>query len=215
MIYNRRKSKKPLTPEEKEERRLNNLKRLQNYNPQSAAINSMRREFSRSPTVIDIMNDPATKRHVPAFKKDGSRAKVDAVEHLCSVCKLWKRSSKKRKVACDHIIPVVDPAIGFVDMNTYFARTWCDRSNLQKICGDCHHLKSTAENLVRRVQNDSLALDAVERLLDPTEAKERVRKYTWKRVCDHPQVFLDRLNALRVKLGLKPIQVPANYTTTP
>lgn len=66
---------------------------MRTYNPITEARNALRRAFSRSPLVQDMMR--ANSRKVPRYNKDGSRAKVDAREHLCSKCGKWCRSTKK------------------------------------------------------------------------------------------------------------------------
>lgn len=137
-------AKKLLTPEEKAR------KRLEKYNPVMAARQAMRRAFSRSPVVIAMLKE--NKRKVPRFNKDGSRHKVDRAEYLCKTCGKWKLSSKGSKVAVDHKVPVVDPIKGFVDMNTYFKRLFCDKSNLQVLCGECHRKKTNEERKLRTVK---------------------------------------------------------------
>ena len=191
--------KKELTKEEKAAR---NKKRLESYNPVMAARNAFRREFSRSPYVIELMNNPATKRHAPKFNKDGTRAKVDAVEHLCNVCGEWKRSKKGSKVAIDHVIPVIDPQVGFVDFNTYFARMWCDLSNLQKICGDCHQAKTNAERFQKSLKEELPILDALEACTDKQTLKDGLKRFTTKKLVKYPysESFIERVRALQAKV---------------
>lgn len=185
-----------------------NRKRLENYDPVAAARNAWRREFSRSPVVIEMMSDPLTRRHVPNFNKDGSRSTQDGVEHLCRVCSQWKRSRKKSKVAIDHVIPVVDPVAGFADFNTYFARMWCDRANLQKICGDCHQDKTNAERLVKSLSECSTELDAIEANWDTlVQDKKTLRKTLGKFVTPKRkrtaglEAVVSRAQILRSKLA--------------
>lgn len=167
------------------------------YNPIMAARNALRRAFSRSPIIIEMMQ--VNKRKVARYNKDGSRAKVDSVEHLCSVCNQWKKSSKTSKVAIDHIDPVIDPDIGFVDLNTYFARLWCDKSNLQKICGQCHREKTNAEALKRRMNDD---LDLVAEL-EKSKDRELIKKALVrlkKKLHLYPTELQKRIGALQSSL---------------
>lgn len=192
-------TKKELTKEEKAER---NRKRLENYDPVMAARNAFRREFSRSPFVVELMANPATKRHTPKFNKDGSRAKVDAVEHLCNVCSEWRRSRKGAKVAIDHIIPVIDPNVGFVDFNTYHARMWCDLSNLQKICGDCHQAKTNTERFQKSLKEELPILDRLEACVDKQELKVGLKRFTPAKLAKYPysDSFKERVRALQAKV---------------
>jgi len=177
-----------------------NKKRLDNYDPMKAAINAWRREFSRSPIVIEMMNDPATKRYYPKFKKDGERAAQDGVEHLCNVCGEWKRSTKKSKVAIDHIEPFIDPEVGFVGYETCHERLWCARENLQKICGyPCHHDKSVKENFIRSMKHEGPELEQMETCQDKVLLKKYLKRYDDKRLTKYPYTedFKSRIIKLR------------------
>ncbi len=158
-----------------------------------AARNALRRAFSRSPVIQEIM--ATNKRKVPKFNKDGTRAKVDAVEHLCEMCGQWKRSSKGLKVVVDHIDPVIDPQIGFIDLNTYFARLWCDKVNLQKICGECHRTKTNAEWVVRRFKDDEKLLNDLEQCKDPKVIKKSLKRFK-KKLHLYPLEFQNRIKVL-------------------
>lgn len=52
----------------------------------------------------------------------------------------------------DHIEPFVPLDTAFVDMewDDVFDRLWCDPSNLQCVCADCHRIKSAAETKERK-----------------------------------------------------------------
>jgi 5-methylcytosine-specific restriction endonuclease McrA len=121
------------------------LKKKPKFNPGSATRSAMRRVFSRSPVVKEVLD--AGRRTVPRFNKDGSRHKVDSVEHQCNSCQGW---FKKKDVEVDHINEVVDVTEGFLDWNTFYSRLWSDRSNLQILCSTCHDAKSKKANKQRR-----------------------------------------------------------------
>ena len=170
------------------------------YNPIMAARQALRRAFSRSPLVVEMMRE--NRRKAPRYNKDGSRHKVDATEHLCNVCGQWKRSVKNSKVVIDHIEPVVDPTVGFVDMNTYFARLWCPRSGLQKICGDCHRQKTNAEWFIRRFKEEQEILNGLESSRNSADIKKGLKRFTKKKLdtLPYPQEFKNRITTLRDKL---------------
>lgn len=50
-----------------------------------------------------------------------------------------------KDVAVDHIYPVVDPDVGFVDWNTIIERMFCEKEHLQVLCTLCHKAKTAAE----------------------------------------------------------------------
>lgn len=62
--------------------------------------------------------------------------------YTCNGC---KDEFPSAEVQVDHIIPVVDPATGFVDWNTYIERMFCEKSNLQVLCKACHKSKTITE----------------------------------------------------------------------
>lgn len=121
-------------------------KKKPTYNQTSAIRSALRRSFSRSPIVREVLHEG--RREVPRFKKDGSLAAKPGVEYCCQVCGSWVNSTK---IAVDHIDPVVPPDGSFdpqnPDWNLFISRLWCDKSNLQRICEPCHHAKTQAERL--------------------------------------------------------------------
>lgn len=50
-----------------------------------------------------------------------------------------------KQVQADHIEPVIDPAVGFVDWGTYITRMFCEKDNYQILCKDCHKAKTAKE----------------------------------------------------------------------
>jgi 5-methylcytosine-specific restriction endonuclease McrA len=129
-------------------------KKRPKYNQSSAIRSALRRSFSRSPIVREIMQ--AHRRELPKYNKDGSLAAKPKVEYQCQVCAAWVSSTK---IAVDHILPVIpmanqekeqwDPQNP--DWNMYVRRLWCDPSNLQTICSDCHDKKTAAERQQRKM----------------------------------------------------------------
>lgn len=73
-------------------------------------------------------------------------------EHfICSDC---GKDFVQRDVQVDHIQPVVDPDEGFVDLEHYFDRMFCDTDNLQILCRECHKDKTREENRKRKEVRD-------------------------------------------------------------
>lgn len=50
----------------------------------------------------------------------------------------------------DHICPVVDPGNGFQSWDVLIERLFCDSSNLQVLCHECHARKTKDEQEVRQ-----------------------------------------------------------------
>jgi len=54
-----------------------------------------------------------------------------------------------KQVNVDHILPVVDPVVGFVDWNTFVENLYCEKENLQVLCSGCHTEKTKTEKDVK------------------------------------------------------------------
>lgn len=136
-------------------------KKKPKYNANAQIRSAVRRTFSRSPVVQEIIN--SVRRERPRYKKDGTLAKVPHVEYQCAECQRW---FGRKDIAVDHIEPVINPDKGFVDWNEFIGRLWCDKDNLQVLCSylvkhkdqhngelSCHHKKTQAERKALREKN--------------------------------------------------------------
>lgn len=58
-----------------------------------------------------------------------------------------KPGNKRRinNAVVDHIIPVVDPAIGFVSWDEFINRLFVEKDKLQVLCHECHLAKTADE----------------------------------------------------------------------
>ena len=128
-------------------------KKKPKYNADSAIRSALRRTFSRSPAVREVMM--LVRRERPWFKKDGSTASKPRVEYLCAKCNKWHMG---KDIQVDHAVPVVNPDVGFVDWNTFIDRLFCDKTNLAVLCKDCHKAKTDHEK--------ALAVERRQRLKD-------------------------------------------------
>lgn len=149
------------------------------WNENAALRGAWRRIFARSPIVLEVLNEG--RRTVPRYKKDGDRHKVDRVEFQCQVCGNWEI---RDRVEVDHIIPVIDPKVGFVDWNTFHARLFCDKKNLQRICDPCHDKKTQEERILRNTIKYNAELELLEHewteFHPQNELKKLLKKYTTK-----------------------------------
>ncbi len=188
-------------------------KKKPKYNEEAAIRGALRRAFSRSPIVQEVM--AASRREVPRFNKDGSRHKKNWVQRQCEVCGEWVSTSK---MAVDHKIPVISIEHGKKDWNEFIARLWCDKSNLQRICDPCHDKKTYAERIARLLKQYTEELDVLEtdinhRLhmpkpltkLEIKELKKQLSKYTAKKKTIGLESVVQR--ALILKDHLQPKEI--------
>lgn len=67
-------------------------------------------------------------------------------EHVPATIKVGKK--RAQNVFVDHILPIVDPAIGFTTWDEYIERMFCEKENLQLLCKSCHDIKSDEERKI-------------------------------------------------------------------
>jgi len=58
-----------------------------------------------------------------------------------------------RDIQVDHVDPVIEPAVGFVDWDTTIDRMFCEKDNLQVLCKECHKAKTNRERKERKHAN--------------------------------------------------------------
>lgn len=81
-------------------------------------------------------------------------ARVSKGVYLCAGCSNHVPSSivvkdkRVKNVFVDHVQPIVDPTVGFVSWDEFINRLFCERDNLQLLCGECHDHKSAEERAV-------------------------------------------------------------------
>lgn len=83
-------------------------------------------------------------------KKKNKATGREAKHYTCAKCGEDFPSSM---IEVDHIDPVVDPVVGFVDWNTYITRLFSERENYQPLCKPCHKIKSDMEKRVAKERN--------------------------------------------------------------
>lgn len=94
----------------------------------------------------------ATRKWAP-IQQCKKRAHVSRGLYKCEGCgsevplTIYDEDKRKRvkNIFIDHIIPIIDPAVGFTTWDECIERMFCDSSNLQLLCGDCHKVKSVEE----------------------------------------------------------------------
>lgn len=89
------------------------------------------------------------------------KSRVGRGVYLCNVCQQHVPASividgKRRKnIVVDHINPVVDPTTGFSGWDDFVNGLYCEESNLQAICYECHNKKSAEERDLAKISRDN------------------------------------------------------------
>lgn len=106
----------------------------------------MRRAFRRYPAYKQCLDNAKTEYLIPS--KHGKQLR--RVSFKCALC---GKSLARKHVAVDHISPVVDTGVHFVDYDTYAKRLFCPIDNLQVLCNtnkdSCHKIKTKYEASLR------------------------------------------------------------------
>jgi 5-methylcytosine-specific restriction endonuclease McrA len=92
---------------------------------------------------------PKYKALKEAFTGRQTNAKTGklAMHYRCAECSSEFVSGD---VQVDHKKPAVDPAKGFVSWDVYVDRLYCEASNLQVLCKECHAIKTAKERTERK-----------------------------------------------------------------
>lgn len=165
------------------------------FNQNAAIRSSIRRTFSRSPVVREVMFEH--RREIPKYNQDGSRSKKDAVQYQCNVCNKWVSSTK---VAVDHIEPVIEVDGGFQDWNTFVDRLFCDKTNLQCICDECHQIKTNKERFDRALIKDAELLKHHLNNFKLDDAKKFCTKFSPNKLLNYPEDFQKDVNHLKERI---------------
>lgn len=183
---------------------MSRTKKRSPFNQEMAIRGANRRLFARSPLVIEKLNE--SRQEFVRYKKDGSVAKKPWVKRQCEVCSSWVNSSK---ITIDHIDPVVPPE-GFPShfdiwerITLFLKRLWCDKSNLQRICCDCHDNKTYKERIARLLIKYTEELDLIEANLNslpPKELRKTLSKYIAKKKTPELMIIVQRAQELKNRI---------------
>jgi len=92
-----------------------------------------------------------SQRWPPKYKalneaKQGKKINVSSgrlAEHYrCAAC---KGSFPAKEIQVDHILPVIDPVVGFITWDDVVKRMFCEKENFQILCRSCHKEKTDLE----------------------------------------------------------------------
>lgn len=87
-------------------------------------------------------------------------ARVERGKYLCNSCGEIVPASikvdgvRKNNVHVDHIVPVIDPAVGFVSWDETIKRLYCEKEGLQVLCSACHKLITDEERRVAKARRE-------------------------------------------------------------
>lgn len=88
-------------------------------------------------------------------------ARVRRGVYECNMCKqecpASVRSEEGKRVKgvhVDHIVPVIDPEVGWVSWDDTINRMFSERENLQVLCYECHKIKSDDEKARAKIRRD-------------------------------------------------------------
>jgi hypothetical protein len=84
-------------------------------------------------------------------------ARVRRGVYLCAGCNQEVPASthdengkRVKNVHVDHIEPIIDPAIGWVNWDSTIDRMFSEKENLQVLCYECHKIKTDKEKAIAK-----------------------------------------------------------------
>jgi hypothetical protein len=104
-------------------------------------ISILRSGTQRYPPKYECLNEAKTE------KKINPKTGRIAQHFMCAIC---KSDFPQKEVAVDHVIPVVDPRVGFTSWDNFISRLFCSKDNLQVLCNPCHKIKTNQEKEVKK-----------------------------------------------------------------
>lgn len=96
----------------------------------------IRSGFRRYPNKFAVLKNAEVGRKIN--KKTGKLA----MHYRCAKC---RKHHVRLDMEVDHIIPIVNPAIGFTTWDDYIYAHFCAIENLQALCKPCHKKKTAKE----------------------------------------------------------------------
>lgn len=88
----------------------------------------------------------------PERNKALQHARIERGLYACNQC---KGTFKKKDIKLDHINPVV-AVTGFTTWDDYINRLFCDYTNFQVVCENCHNVKTMIEKQERKIHKNML-----------------------------------------------------------
>lgn len=106
----------------------------------SFITSTLRSGFRRWPPKFEVIKEAFVGKKIN--KKTGRLA----AHYKCAEC---DKEFPLKEVQCDHKEPVVDPQEGFISWDKFIERLFCEASNLQILCIECHKKKTLKEKQQR------------------------------------------------------------------
>lgn len=108
----------------------------------SFITSTIRAGFRRWPPKYEALKD--------AFIQKGINPKTGRTASLYRCAKCQEEFTQKN-IQVDHINPVVDPKVGFINWDTFIDRLFCSKEGLQILCLECHKKKTNEEKQQRKL----------------------------------------------------------------
>lgn len=103
---------------------------------------------------VNFVKNQLRRAKWPPIFEVKKEANVSRGVYLCAGCDQHVpptiKQGRKRvnNIFVDHIIPVIDPTVGFVGWDSFIDRLFCEKDNLQLLCGECHDAKTAEERRI-------------------------------------------------------------------
>lgn len=97
------------------------------------------------PFIIQVLRSASVRW--PSRNEALKRARKSRGVYECAEC---AGLFKKKQISLDHVSPVIETAIGWVNFDTFIHRLFCEPEGFQVLCDSCHSIKTEMENELRK-----------------------------------------------------------------
>jgi 5-methylcytosine-specific restriction endonuclease McrA len=84
----------------------------------------------------------------PSRYKAAKRSHIGRNTYFCEECGVI---GTKKETQMDHTIPAVDPVDGWIDLDVFADRLYCEEEGWRRLCIPCHSAKTSIENDTRKL----------------------------------------------------------------
>jgi 5-methylcytosine-specific restriction endonuclease McrA len=116
-------------------------------------ISTLRRASLRWKPRLEVKNEGRIQKVVIKVNKSGSTREQAIWHYECNVCNGW---FPDKNIQMDHISPAISVEEGWQGWDVYIEQLLADKDGWQRICRECHTIKTGKEQKIRNTAKKKL-----------------------------------------------------------
>ena len=92
---------------------------------------------------------------IKAARREKGRYECALCKEIVPVTIINDKGKRVNNIEADHVIPVVDPEIGFVDWDTFIRRLFVEPEGFRVLCKSCHNKVTQEQNDIAKARRAS------------------------------------------------------------